>query len=115
MQFDDERACDDHSHDGGLHYGWKGHDGHRVHQHDARGRVHWWADRNRDASGLRLYLWRDVLRDYSAGMAFAIATSADDARNLLRAQVRDYHSDFDKEPEIHELIEPFAAHVHGGG
>ena len=33
--------------------------------------------------GLRLYVWRDVLCDYTCGVAFAIAPDADTARRLI--------------------------------
>lgn len=65
---------------------------------------------------LSLYLWRDVLYDYTAGMAFAIAASADEARGMLVRDPGIYAGDdFAKDPEVHELTEPFCAFVHGGG
>lgn len=65
---------------------------------------------------LRLYLWRDVLRDYSPGMAFAIASSADEARGMLiRSEDLCSGSDFAKPPEVHPLTEPFCAAMWGGG
>jgi hypothetical protein len=65
---------------------------------------------------MKLYLWRDVLRDYSAGMAFAIAGNVNEARGMLAA-TGEFHNagDLAKEPEEHSLDEPFCALVHGGG
>lgn len=65
---------------------------------------------------MKLFLWRNVLYNYTAGMAFAIAASADEARGMLIRQA-DIHAgdDFAKEPEVHELTEPFCAFVYGGG
>ena len=65
---------------------------------------------------MKLYLWREVLWDYSHGMAFAIAHSAEEARGLLVASDAYWGSDdLKQEPEVHELTEPFCAYVHGGG
>lgn len=65
---------------------------------------------------MKLYLWRDVLCDYTCGMAFAIASSANEARGMLVASEAYFGSgDLAKEPEVHELTEPFCAYVHGGG
>jgi hypothetical protein len=32
---------------------------------------------------LKLYVWEDVLTDYTSGIMFALATSSDEARHLL--------------------------------
>ena len=67
---------------------------------------------------LRLYLWRDVLCDYTCGMAFAVAASADEARGIIVREDGIYTSagnDFASDPEVHELTEPFCAFVYGGG
>ena len=66
---------------------------------------------------MKLYLWRNVLYDYTPGMAFAIASSVEEARGLLAAEPGAYwgSGDLQKEPEVHELTEPFCAYVHGGG
>ncbi len=69
---------------------------------------------------MKLYLWRDVLRDYTPGIAFAIAGSPDEARGLIIRAVTDGSgycdgSDFAADPEAHDLSEPFAAYVTGGG
>jgi len=36
-------------------------------------------------SDKKLYVWRDVFSDYSGGMAFAVATSVDEARRMIAA------------------------------
>lgn len=64
---------------------------------------------------MKLYLWRDVLCDYSCGMAFAIAESSALAREHLVKETEFYADDFAREPEVHELDEPFAAYSYGGG
>ena len=69
---------------------------------------------------MKLYVWRDVLRDYTPGIAFAIAGSPDEARGLIIRTVTDdvgycNGSDFAADPEVHDLSEPFAGFVHGGG
>lgn len=66
---------------------------------------------------MKLYLWRDVLYDYTAGMAFAVAASAEEARGLLAGCPDAYwgSGDLAREPEVHELTGPFCAYVHGGG
>lgn len=35
---------------------------------------------------LKLFVWENVLRDYTAGIAFALAHDADEARRLIVAQ-----------------------------
>lgn len=44
---------------------------------------------------LKLFVWHDVLRDYGAGIAFALATSVREARELVCA---------DLDPEFGEEI-----------
>ena len=65
---------------------------------------------------MHLYLWRDVLRDWTPGMAFAIAASPAEARGLLLATGEFWDAQgLAAEPEVHELDKPFAALCHGGG
>ena len=63
---------------------------------------------------LKLYVWENVLTDYTSGVMFALATSADEARSLILKK-RDYvpPSDLAQEPKCIETPEGFA--VWGGG
>lgn len=43
---------------------------------------------------LKLYVWQNVLRDYTAGMAVALAHDADEARRLILAEIgHDFFAD----------------------
>lgn len=63
---------------------------------------------------LKLYVWEDVLTDYTSGVMFALATSVDEARNLILKKW-DYvpRDDLAREPRCIEAPEGFA--VWGGG
>jgi hypothetical protein len=68
---------------------------------------------------LRLYVWENVLCDYSSGLAVALAHSAAEARQLLLAKIGgQFHilntvDDLLVEPKIVES--PAAFFVYGGG
>jgi hypothetical protein len=77
---------------------------------------------------LKLYVWEDVLVDYSSGVMFALASSAAEARELISpgyTAVKKLHSknplhyrssmdvDLDKDPEV--VSSPAGFSVHGGG
>ena len=64
---------------------------------------------------LKMYVWHDFARDYSKGLAFAIAESADDARDAI-TEVHGYRSDsLAERPTEYNLDTPMAACVSGGG
>ena len=65
---------------------------------------------------MKLYIWDDVLRDYTSGIMFAIADSPERARELLKEECS-YLPDYDlnKEPEEHDLNEEIAVYLYGGG
>lgn len=65
---------------------------------------------------MKLFVWRDVLTDYSSGLAVALAEDVTQARGMLTA-TGDFRnpSDLAKDPEEHPVDEPFVAYVHGGG
>lgn len=83
--------------------------------------------------GLRLYVWRDVFRDYTEGVAFALAHDEEEARGLVFDSIewssaeayRAWRDDPDHDeythpfyelapaPEVHDA--PFGFHVTGGG
>ena len=63
---------------------------------------------------LRLYVWPDVFTDYTSGIAFALAPSADEARKLInRAMGCDNLSDLLKEPHVYNS--PVGFGQRGGG
>jgi hypothetical protein len=82
---------------------------------------------------LRLYIWDRVLRDYSFGLAFAIANSEEEARRVILASCEDYqqselednltclrhpldrHRTEPNRPRVIELDQPFGMAVSGGG
>lgn len=76
---------------------------------------------------LYLYVWKDVLRDYSSGMIVCVAEDLDAARNAWRAEFKewmkmecfgDYESDIMKEPIVYDLdvpAYPICHFVAGGG
>ena len=65
---------------------------------------------------MKLYVWEDVLTDYTSGMMFALADSADDARVQLIEQC-DYlpTGDLAKEPRVFDTTDRVAFIVWGGG
>ena len=66
---------------------------------------------------LRLYVWENVLCDYTCGVMFALAYSMDEARELCKKSA-DGGSWVDEqlaaEPVVHEN-EPYGLAVWGGG
>lgn len=63
---------------------------------------------------LKLYVWQNVLTDYTDGVMFALATSPEEARKLLLAGTSYLpKEDLDKEPDVYET--PVAFSVWGGG
>ena len=63
---------------------------------------------------MKLYIWRDVLRDYTSGIAFCMAHSLGEAFAVMKANMADYEfAELNGDPEVHD--EPFGAHIWGGG
>lgn len=66
---------------------------------------------------LKVYVWEDVLRDYSSGMVVIIAHNLDEAREVFLKKYPDEQyilNDFFGSP--HEVVtEPDAFYVYGGG
>lgn len=63
---------------------------------------------------LKLFVWQDVLRDYTAGIVFALAENADKARKLVRDVHGEYvESEISREPEVFDS--PVAFAQWGGG
>ncbi len=57
---------------------------------------------------MKLFMWtKDVLRDWSSGMAFALAETEEEARHLLQEGHEDNARDFDGPPdEVRDLDKP---------
>ena len=50
---------------------------------------------------LNLYVWEDVLRDYSTGIVFALAESPQEARAMIFDQIGNfYEHEFEVEPQL---------------
>lgn len=67
------------------------------------------------AKKLRLYVWTDVLTDYTSGIMFALASSIDEARALIQAThpgSETVETDLRAAPDIYE--EPAGFAVWGG-
>ena len=69
------------------------------------------------AKKLKLYVWENVLEDYTSGIMFALATDADHARKvILEAGGEGMHSvekDLKQEPDCYE--DPTGFFLYGGG
>ena len=68
-------------------------------------------------SELKLFIWEDVLTDWTAGMAFAIAHTFEEALDLINTYEEMSISEMlprDKCTE-HSLSEPIARTIWGGG
>jgi len=67
----------------------------------------------RRAKKLKLYVWEDVLRDYSTGIAFAFAENSAEARQLVCKKLGYNHEDLCAEPREVSAKEGFVKY--GGG
>jgi hypothetical protein len=65
---------------------------------------------------MKLFVWEEVLADYTDGMMFALANDVHEARQLLLKKCS-YIPDRDlaKEPQVIEIDNPSAFYVWGGG
>jgi hypothetical protein len=64
---------------------------------------------------LALYIWENVLRDYTPGIAFALAPSEEEARRAIQ---KDLYENCWKEidgPPTRVVTETEGFHLHGGG
>jgi len=66
---------------------------------------------------LKVYVWEEVFRDYTTGIAFAIAENSEQARDLVEEQMNYRHDDLAHEPKEIDLdnCKPQAFYVYGGG
>jgi hypothetical protein len=62
---------------------------------------------------LKLYVWEDVLCDYTTGVAFALAGSPEEARELIFKKLGYKDEDLCISPRCVEKEEGF--YVYGGG
>lgn len=65
------------------------------------------------AKKLKLYVWEDVLRDYSTGIAFAFAENSTEARKMVLKKLGYKHEDLCQEPREITKAEGFVKF--GGG
>ena len=64
-------------------------------------------------NGLKLFVWEEVLTDYSDGIMFALAENVEEARAEIRNRGLVIEVDLAKEPDVYETPIGFA--VWGGG
>lgn len=64
---------------------------------------------------LKLYVWKDYSRDYTAGMAVALAHDAEEARDLIAEEHGRRDESLANRPLEINLDEPVAFYVTGGG
>lgn len=62
---------------------------------------------------LSLYVWEDFMLDWSGGLAFAIAGSEEEARELIEVQYGFSPSEWGR-LSVHDLVTPYANAVSGG-
>lgn len=68
------------------------------------------------SDSLKLYVWHNVLTDYTSGVMFALAHSADEARKLVRKGYRPdspVYEDSEATPTMYKSPHGFC--VWGGG
>lgn len=62
---------------------------------------------------LKLYVWKDVLCDWTCGVMFALANSVEEARKLIIDTTPYDTEELEREPEIYDS--PCGFYVPGGG
>lgn len=60
---------------------------------------------------LKLYVWEDVLHNYTSGIMFAFAENIDHAIELISVKMNDCHDDLKIRPR--EITEPEGFYVYG--
>jgi len=63
---------------------------------------------------LKLYVWEDVLCDYTCGVIFALAETLDEAKELVNEE-SEYNLDWEMEKEPKIIENKFAFSLWGGG
>ena len=68
---------------------------------------------------MRLYVWDEVLTDYTDGIMFAVARSVEEARAAVLASggegMLSVERDLQIEPKVYELDKPHGQYLYGGG
>lgn len=68
---------------------------------------------------MKLYVWNDVLTDYTSGIMFAVARSVEEARATILANGGDglysVEHDLQIEPKVYDLDKPYGQFIYGGG
>ena len=69
-------------------------------------------------NNLKLYVWDDVLVDYSSGVMFALANNVEEAREVILDSEYSYNEgtivkDLKQKPKVYQ--EPFGLAIWGGG
>ena len=69
-----------------------------------------------DHTALKLYVWDKVFRDYSTGLAVALAHDAEEARQMLVEMMGYSHADLVQSPQMFDpaCADPVAFYVYGG-
>ena len=62
---------------------------------------------------LKLYVWEDVLNGYTSGIAFALAETEEEARQLITKEMGYNHEDLNKKPEL--IYNKKGFYIYGGG
>jgi len=67
---------------------------------------------------LKLFVWENIRRDYTAGIGFAMAHDIDEARQMIKEQSQDweweaYKGELMDEPKIYD--KPYGTWISGGG
>lgn len=68
-----------------------------------------------DSKQLKMYVWHDVLRDYTPGMVCILAHNYEEAIKTAREQLPDYVTDDFAGGEHKVYDKPQAEYVYGGG
>ena len=65
----------------------------------------------------KLYIWRNVLCDWTCGIAFAVAKTAEEARAVIVTETHGSYEELENldlaAAEVHDF--PYGSHVYGGG
>ena len=64
---------------------------------------------------LKLFVWEDVLRDFTSGMAVILAHDEAEAREIMNRDFPDYVSDQLGFSTCQIITEPKGFYVYGGG
>lgn len=70
--------------------------------------------KNKKAKKLKLYVWEDVLTDWSSGVMFALASSPDEARKVILEKTDSPRIAADLQQEPVEIDKPEGFYVFGG-